>query len=123
MFRPRSLAIFTLSVLLTAQTSVAKSVKDFEAMSTPDQSAYLLSFLDKMTSDLARTNEKLAQDIRNYFFVKQGGKPLSEGMERVFVELTALERAEKAGKADLTKIQIETIIVYVVKQKFPPPAR
>ncbi len=121
MFRPTTFcAALIVALLLACGPAQAKSVKDFETMSTPDQSAYLLSFLDKMTSDLGRTNEKLAQDIRNYFFVKQGDKPFSEGMERVFVELTALERAEKAGKADLTKIQIESIIVYVVKQKFPP---
>ena len=51
------------------------------------------------------------------------GKPVSEGMEKLYVELTAAELQAKDGKADLSKIELESVIVWVVKQKFPPPAR
>ena len=47
--------------------------------------------------------------------------PFSEGLEQVTVELVAVDNLAKQGKADLSKIQIESIVVYVVKQKFPPP--
>jgi hypothetical protein len=43
-------------------------------------------------------------------------------MERLYVELTAIDLQARDGKADLSKIQLENVIVYVVKQKFPPPA-
>jgi hypothetical protein len=52
---------------------------------------------------------------------KQPGKPASEGIEKLFVELAVVKRRAKDGKADLSKIG--SIILYVVKQKFPPPAR
>jgi hypothetical protein len=39
---------------------------------------------------------------------------------KVAVELAALDSAAKAGKVDLSKIQIEGVIVKVVKDKFPP---
>jgi len=52
--------------------------------------------------------------------VKPSGKKLSEGMERLTVELGALEQQAKAGKVDLSKVQVEGVIVYVVKQKFQP---
>jgi hypothetical protein len=42
------------------------------------------------------------------------------GMERLYVELTAVALQAKDGKADLSKIQLESVIVWVVKQKFPP---
>jgi uncharacterized protein (DUF3820 family) len=65
-----------------------------------------------------RRIRNLAQDMRNWFAVKPDGKPTSEGMERLYVELQARE-----GKADLSKIQPESVILWVVKQKFPPPAK
>ena len=44
-------------------------------------------------------------------------------MEKLYVQLTATELQAKDGKADLSKIQLESVIVWVVKQKFPPPAK
>ena len=83
----------------------------------------MIGFLEKMTYDLGQKNPKLALDIKDYLVVKQQGKPFSEGLEKVSVELAAVENMAKQGKADLSKIQIESIIVYVVKEKFPPPAK
>ena len=48
---------------------------------------------------------------------------LSEGMERLNVELGTVEIQAKDGKADLSKVQLESVIVWVVKQKFPPPSK
>lgn len=109
------------SILFVTALASAKSGQDFEAMAPADQSAYVITFLEKMTSDLGQTNPQLAQDIKDYFVRKQPGKPFSEGLEKVSVELFALDNMAKQGKADLSKIQIESIVVYVVKQKFPPP--
>jgi hypothetical protein len=104
-------------VLMTAQ---AMSLKDFNAQPGKEQSAYIATFIDKMTTDLRVKNPELAQSIRTWFAQKRDGKPGSEGMERLFVELTAIELQAKDGKADLSKIQLESVIVYLVKQKFPP---
>ena|ERR1700733_6856018 len=109
------------AILLTAAPASAKSVQDFEALAPADQSAYVITFLEKMTSDLGQKNPQLAQDIKDYFVRKQPGKPFSEGLEKVSIELFAVDNMAKQGKADLSKIQIESIVVYVVKQKFPPP--
>jgi hypothetical protein len=107
-------------VLMTAQ---AMSLKDFNALPDREQSSYVATFIDKMTTDLRAKNPELAQNIRTWFARKRDDKPGSEGMERLFVELGALELQAKDGKADLSKIQLESVIVWVVKQKFPPPAR
>lgn len=111
------------SLLATTAPAMAMSLKDFEAMPSANQSAYMIAFIDKMTNDLGRDNSKLAQEIRDYFARKQPGKPASERIERLFVELAVVERRAKDGKADLSKIQIESIILYVVKQKFPQPQK
>ena len=107
-------------VLMTAQ---AMSLKDFNTKPTHDQSVYVVDFIEKMTGDLGAKNPQLAQDIRDWFSRKQEGKPFSAGLERLYVELGALESLAHDGKVDLTKIQVEGVIVKVVKDKFPPPAQ
>ena len=107
-------------VLMTAQ---AMSLKDFNTKPTHDQSVYVVDFIEKMTADLGAKNPQLAQDIRDWFSHKQDGKPFSAGLERLYVELGALEILAHDGKVDLTKIQVEGVIVKVVKDKFPPPAQ
>ena len=105
-------------VLMTAQ---AMSLKDFNTKPTHDRSVYVVDFIEKMTADLGAKNPQLGQDIRDWFSRKQEGKPFSEGLERLYVELGALEILAHDGKVDLTKIQVEGVIVKVVKDKFPPP--
>ena len=105
-------------ILMTAQ---AMSLKDFNTKPTHDQSVYVVDFIEKMTADLGVKNPQLAQDIRDWFSRKQDGKPFSEGLERLYVELGALEILAHDGKVDLTKIQVEGVVVKVVKDKFPPP--
>ncbi len=112
-----------IAVILLAVSAQAISLKDFNAKPDKEQSAYVATFIDKMTTDIRAKNEPLAIDIRNWFAVKAEGKPLSEGMERLFVELAALDIQAKEGKVDLSKIQLESVIVWVVKQKFPAPAQ
>ena len=104
-------------VLMTAQ---AMSLKDFNTKPSHDQSVYVVDFIQKMTADLGAKNPQLAQDIRDWFSRKQDGKPFSAGLEKLYVELGALESLGHDGKVDLTKIQVEGVIIKVVKDKFPP---
>jgi hypothetical protein len=113
---------FAFLILISAQAQ-AMNLKDFNAQPGKEQSAYIATFIDKMTTDLREKNPDLAQNIRTWFAQKREGKPSSEGMERLFVELTAIELQAKDGKADLSKIQLESVIVYLVKQKFPPTSK
>ncbi|HXB69152.1 MAG TPA: hypothetical protein VNY05_12960 [Candidatus Acidoferrales bacterium] len=112
--------LIALLILIPAQ---AISLKDFNARPPVEQSAYVANFIDKMASDLGTKNPQLAAGIRDYFSRTTEGKPVSQGVERLYVELTAAELQAKDGKTDLSKIQLESVIVWVVKQKFPPPAR
>ena len=98
----------------------AMSLKDFNAKPGHDQAVYVVNFIEKMTADLGAKNPQLAQDIREWYSRKTAGKPISDGMERLYVELGAVEIQAKDGRADLSKIQIESVIVYLTRQKFPP---
>jgi hypothetical protein len=112
-----------IAVIVLAVSAQAISLKEFNAKTSSEQSAFVAGFIDKMTTDLRAKNPQLAQDMRNWFAVKPEGKPTSEGMERLYVELTAIELQAREGKADLSKIQLESVIVWIAKQKFAPSAQ
>jgi hypothetical protein len=114
------------TAILAAIPANATTVKDFEAMPTKEQSAIIIAFVDKMTGDIGRDDPQLAHGIHDYFFTKQAGQPFAEGLEKIGVELIALDAVAKDGKIDLSRIQIEGVIVKVVKDKFPdkfPPQK
>jgi soluble cytochrome b562 len=113
-----AIALFILA--LTCGPAYALSVQDFNAEPEAQQSNYVAGFIEKMTADIATTNPVTAQKIRDYFAVKQPGKPFSEGLERLYIELGAVDMQAKQGRVDLAKVQLESMIVWVVKQKFPP---
>jgi soluble cytochrome b562 len=111
--------LLALSMLAPAAAS-AKSVKDYEAMPAHDQSEYVVSYLEKMTYEIGKTNPALAKQIKDYFVVTPTGKEFPDGIDKFEVELSALDALAKKGKADLSSVQVESILVWVVKQKFPP---
>jgi soluble cytochrome b562 len=115
------LLILILAPVLLAGHAQATTVKDFEAKTASQQGALVADFVDKMTTGLGVQNPQLAQAIRDYFSQTQAGKHLPDGIERLAVEMTTVDDLAKEGKADPAKIQVESMIVYLVKQKFQPP--
>jgi hypothetical protein len=111
--------IIALALVLCAAPAYAMSVRDWRAEPEAQQSAYVVDFIEKMTADIGTSNPDMAQAIRNYFS-ETAGKPLSEGVETLYVEIGALENRAKDGRADLSKVELESVIVWVVKQKFAP---
>ncbi len=109
---------FLLALVFVLIPMQAMSLNEFNAKPGKDQAVYVVNFIEKMTGDLGVKNPQLAQDIRDWFSKRPEGKPVSAGMERLYVELGAIEIQAKDGKADLSKIQLEGVIVYLVKQKF-----
>ena len=112
------IAVLALSFLMFP--AYALSLTEFEAKPAHDQSIYVVDFVEKSTAGLFEKNPRMAQAIRDWFSKVQEGKPFSEGIEKLGVELTALDLLSREGKADLSKIQVEGVIVKVIKDKFPP---
>jgi hypothetical protein len=112
-----TLAFFVLTACISAR---ATTMKEFESKTAAQQKGCVADFIEKMTADLSVRNPQLGQDIRNWFTSKKPGKEISEGVERLYVELAAIDNLAAKGKADLNKIQLENVILYVVKEKFPP---
>jgi hypothetical protein len=114
------LLIAVLALTICSQVSHATTFKEFSAKPGTEQDAFVADFIDKMTTDLRAKNPEMAVRIRQWFAVKQPGKPLSEGMERLGIELTRIELQVKAGRVDPAKVEVESVIVWVTKQKFQP---
>jgi soluble cytochrome b562 len=119
---PRRVMGISMAVLALTVCAHATSLKEFNARTKADQAAIVANFIDKMTTDLRTKNPDLAQSIRDWYAVKQPGKPLSAGMERLVIELGALDRQIADGRVDPAKVQLESVIVYVTKEKFAPPS-
>lgn len=110
----------SIAVLVFTVSAHATSLQEFKAKTKADQAAIVADFIDKMTTDLRAKNPNLAQSIRDWYAVRQPGKPLSAGMERLYIELGALDRQITDGRVDPAKVRLESVIVYVTKEKFAP---
>ena len=114
-------AFLVIATLLFAPPAYATSITEYNAMPAKKRSALVVDFIEKMTADIGRNNPQLMQVIRDWFSRTPEGKRFPEGLMNLAAELMALEDLAKEGKVDLSRIQIEGVIVKVVKDKFPPP--
>lgn len=106
------------AVVLLTIPARATSVRDFEAMPSAAQSQLIVSFLEKMTADIGQQNPALASQIKAYYVTPVPGQPFADGMGRISKELAYLDAMAKQGKADLSQVQIESVVVYLTKQHF-----
>lgn len=108
------------SFLIPAPAS-ALSVHDWETLkSEHERTAYIGDFVEKFTAEIGKKNPSLCQAIRDWFIVKPAGWSTSQGAEKLEVEMATLDAVAKEGKVDLSKVQIEGVIVKVIKDKFQP---
>jgi hypothetical protein len=114
------LVIVALTMTFLMFPAYALSLTEFEAKPAHDRATFVVDFVEKSTAGLYEKNPQMAQTIRDWFSKVQDGKPFSEGIEKLGVELTALDLLGREGKADLSKIQVEGVIVKVIKDRFPP---
>jgi hypothetical protein len=110
------LVSFTAAVM--AVPARATSIREFEAMPPAKQSQFLVRFLEKMTADIGQQNPALASQIKAYYVTPRPGQPFADGMGRISRELAYLDAMAKQGKADLSQIQIEGVVVSLTKQHF-----
>ena len=112
-----SIALFT-AIVLTPIAAGATTVKAYEAIPPSGRSKFVVSFLEKMTYDIGQKDPELARRIKEYFVRTPPGKSYSEGLEDISVELAYLDSMAKQGKVDLSRVQIEGVIVTVMSRRF-----
>lgn len=113
---------FAVAALLTLPAK-AKTVQEFEAMATTDQSSFIADYVHKITAEVGQKDPVLASHIKDFFYKDMPGKSISKGIWNLGIELGAIDIKARKGEADLSKIQIEGVILYVAKQEFPPQGK
>jgi hypothetical protein len=125
MKRPIRVAAMSLALVLMSSDASALSVRKFDNATREQQTEILVQAVHKIVADVSPVNPKLADGIRDYFEVTPSGKSGPPGMIAFVGELGAVENLAEKGKMDLDKVQIEGILLDIVKTdvmpKFAPP--
>ena len=112
-----AIAFFAVASLMAPLVASATSVNDYEHQTIDQKLDTLDAAVAKIVTNMAAVNPDLSKAIDNFFNVTPPGKPAPEGFVRFEEEV---EAAEKSGTMDLNKLQIETIIVDVIKTYVMP---
>jgi hypothetical protein len=111
---------FTAVMLLIPLPSSAMSVRQYESKTKQERAEVVASAIDKIVADVAKADPGLSEAIRKYFYVIPQGQPESPGLLAFGAELVAVEELAAKGKLDLEKVQIEGILLDVVKTDVVP---
>ena len=74
----------------------------------------------KIIADVAKVNPALSKSIYDYFHVIPQGQPESPGLVAFGAELVVVHNLADKGKLDLDKVQIEGILLEIIKLDVMP---
>jgi len=118
----RSAVAVTLALLLTTIPAHTLSLKDWAAKSNREQLEYVSACLARLVIAVGKADEPLAQKIKSYYGDKPPGQQYPQGMYDLFTRIASLQRqAETDSNVDLSKIEIEDIILRTTALKFGLP--
>jgi ubiquinone/menaquinone biosynthesis C-methylase UbiE len=97
-------------------TTPNPSVKNFEAWTPSEQSAFIARLVENELHDLTQEYPKDIQTFFEEFFVvhEDQGRTSSEGMNKINAKLAELNNLARQKKADLSKLRMRDIILDVV---------
>ena len=104
------------AILLAPSSAWALSVRDYENATKEQQADSVANAIDKIIADVAKVDPALSRAIHDYFYIIPKGQPESPGLIAFEGDLLAVERAADHGRADRDKMQIEGILLGVVKR-------
>ncbi len=111
--------LFLAGIFFVPTTLSATSVNEYEKRTPDEQGDLLRKMVNKAAASIEKSNPQLAQRIRDFFFkMPASGKGVPEGTNHFLAEMAAYEILAHQGKADLDKVQVEAIVVDVIKEKF-----
>lgn len=98
----------------------AMSVRQYEGETVRQKATDQTEALYKITEDVAKINPALSQAIHDYFFVTPPGQPDPPGFIAFQHDLDAVETLADQRKADLDKVQIEELLLAIIKRDVMP---
>ncbi len=110
----RIFSLLAVALLLSAH-GFALSVRQYENKTKAQGAEAVASAIDKIVDDVAKVNPALSKSIHDYFYVIPAGQAESPGLIAFGAELVAVENLADKGKLDLDKVQVEGILLDLVK--------
>ena len=99
----------------------ALSLKDWEAKAERDQLDYLRTCIAKLVLAVGQTDKPLAQKIYSYYSDKPPAMKYPEGTIDLFKAIEATEQGARTRGIDLSKIELEDIVLRTTSLKFKLP--
>ena len=101
----------------------ALSVREYKSETKQQRADFVAAQIDKIVAEVAKTNPALSKTIHDYFYIIPEGQPESPGLIAFAGALAAVEDSAAQGKLDLDKVQIEGILLGIIKRDvMPKPA-
>ena len=113
-------AFLGMAFLATPFQADAMSVRQYESEPIKQRTAEASHAIQKIMDDVAKVNPALSQAIRDYFTIIPPGRPEAPGLIAFEGGLSAVDNLAAQGKLDLDKVQIEGILLDVVKTDIMP---
>lgn len=101
-----------------ATLAQATTLREFRAQTPAAQGRFVADYVNVLATKVQAQDPKLGRAIVQYFADAPSGETTPPGIGDFMVQVFAAERLAKEGKADLSKIQVESMIAYVVRQHF-----
>ena len=113
-------AFLAVATLTTPFQASAMSVRQYESEPQEQRVDLLSSAIGKIVADVAKVNPTLSKSIYDYFHVIPQGQVESPGLIAFGAELVTVENLAGKGKLDLDKVQIEGILLEIIKLDVMP---
>jgi hypothetical protein len=107
-------------MLLIPFQASALSVKQYKSETKDQRADFVAGEIAKIVADVAKVNPALSKSIYDYFHAILQGQPESPGLIAFAGALAAVEDAADHGKLDLDKVQIEGILLGIIKRDVMP---
>ena len=113
-------AVLAVIMLGTPYQARAMSVRQYESEPIKQRTPEAVHAISKIVDDVAKVNPALSQAINDYFTVIPLGQPAAPGLISFEGGLSAVDNLAAQGKLDLDKVQIEGILLDIVKSDVMP---
>jgi hypothetical protein len=128
MYQTPRVAAITLAALLATlpaqtQTHSTLSVKAWETKSDEGQLAYLGFAISRLVLAVNNTDKPLADKIHIWYSHKEPGQKFTEGTLALLTSVFTLEKKARNDRSvDLSRIDIEDVVMQTTEKKFSLPA-
>ena len=115
-----AISFLAAGMLVAPFQAFALSVRAYESESKQQRADFVANEIDKIVTEVTKANPALAKAVHDYFYVVPKGQPESPGLIAFAGALAAVEDSAGQGKLDLDKVQVEGILLGIIKRDVMP---